>query len=332
MPKPKAFILNDDAVQNSYGFFILTSGGNLERFKSNPVMLSDHVNKNENVIGNWLNIETVGGKIQAEPNFDVARPIGLEISGQVEREFIKGASMGIMPNWDSMERVGERLILKEWELVEASIVPVPSNKNSIAIYGIDGKLMDESEIQTLCLSVDCRVHGNEKKETNLNLKKENMKKILLSVACLMALGFKDQPTEGHDAADVESKVFDLAGKVTALQTENHALKLAAKTAKEAQEADTKTRIETKVTLAISKGQFLANQKEEMISLGIASESALDTVIGAIPEKKNFSAGVKVPAGNGGVEAKTMEDFQALSLEAQLAFKADNPEEYKKIVG
>lgn len=325
MPKPKVFILNDDSVQNSYGFFIMTSGGKLDRFKSNPVMLSDHINKNENVIGNWLNIEVVGGLIQAEPNFDVARPIGLEISGQVDREFIKGASMGIMPNWDSMERVGDRLVLKEWELVEASIVPVPSNKNSIAIYGIDGKLMDESEIQTLCLSVQ----GGE--TPNLNPKKENMKKILLSVACLMALSFKEQPTDGLDVADVEAKILGLSNDLKTAKDENAALKLAAKTAKEAQEAATKLAVEKKVKLGIAEGKFGADKETEMIALGLSSEVALDTVLASIPAKQNFSAGVKTPNGTGGVEVKSMDDFQKLSLDQQLAFKNDQPEEYKKIV-
>jgi len=324
MPKPKVFVLNDDSVQNSYGFFIMTSGGKLDRFKSNPVMLSDHINKNENVIGNWLNIEVVGGLIQAQPNFDVARPIGLEISGQVDREFIKGASMGIMPNWDSMERVGERLILKEWELVEASIVPVPSNKNSIAIYGIDGKLMDESEIQTLCLSVQ----GGD--TPNLNPKKENMKKILLSMACLMALGFKDQPTDGHEASDVESKVLDLAGKVKALEAENEGLKLAAQTAKEAQEAAVKLAANQKVDLAITQGKIPADKKEAFVQLGITSPEVLETTLASIPEKKTLGLGINVPGGNGAVAVATMEDFQNLSIEAQLSFKNDSPEEYKKL--
>ena len=324
MPKPKVFILNDDAVQNSYGFYILTSGGKLDRFKSNPVMLSDHVNKNENVIGNWLNIEVVDGVIQAQPNFDVARPIGLEISGQVDREFIKGASMGIMPNWDSMERVGERMILKEWELVEASIVPVPSNKNSIAIYGIDGKLMDESAIQTLCLSVQ---NGDT---PNLNPKKENMKKILLSVACLMALGFKDQPTDGHEATDVESKVLGLAAELAKVKQENEGLKLAAQTAKDAQEAAVKLAANQKVDLAITQGKIPADKKEAFVELGITSPEVLETTLASIPAKQNFSADVKVPGGNGGVEVKTMEDFQKLGLDAQLSFKNDSPEEYKKL--
>lgn len=325
MPKPKVFILNDDSVQNSYGFFIMTSGGKLDRFKSNPVMLSDHINKNENVIGNWLNIEVVGGLIQAEPNFDVARPIGLEISGQVDREFIKGASMGIMPNWDSMERVGDRLILKEWELVEASIVPVPSNKNSIAIYSIDGNLMDESEIKTLCLSVQ----GGE--TPNLNPKKENMKKILLSVACLMALSFKEQPTDGLDVADVEAKILGLSNDLKIAKDENATLKLAAKTAKEAQEAAIKLAVEKKVKLGIAEGKFGADKEADMIALGLSSEVALDTVLASIPAKQNFAAGVKTPNGTGGVEVKSMDDFQKLSLDQQLSFKNDQPEEYKKIV-
>ncbi|NDP26449.1 MAG: caudovirus prohead protease [Flavobacterium sp.] len=322
MPKPKVFILNDDAVQNSYGFYIVTSGGKLDRFKSNPVMLSDHINKNENVIGNWLNIEVINGLIQAEPNFDVARPIGLEISGQVERDFIKGASMGILPNWDSMERVGEKLILKEWELVEASIVPVPSNRNSIAIYSLDGKLLEESEIQTLCLSVQSA--------PKLNPKKENMKKIILSVACLMALGFKEQPTDGLDVADVEAKLLGLSGQVKDLTAENSGLKLAAQTAKEAQEAAVKLAVTQKVDLAVTQGKIPADKKEAFVQLGISSQEVLDTTLDSIPAKQNFSAGVTVPAGSGGVEVKTMDEFEKLSFDQKSQFKLSNPEGYTKL--
>jgi len=326
MSKPKRFILNDDSVQNSYGFFILTAGGKLDRFKKNPVMLSDHINRNENVIGNWLNLEVKDGIIDAEPNFDVARPIGLEISGQVEREFIKGASMGILPNWDSMERVGDRLVLKEWELVEASIVPVPSNRNSIAIYNIDGKLMEESEIQTLCLSFS---------ENNPEIKinpENNMKKIILSVGALLALGYDNAPADGLDVAEVEAKILGLSATNKTLKEKNEKLELAAQTAKEAAETAKKEAVTKKVDLAISQGKFKADQKDSMANLGIANEEALDTAIGAIPAKTNLGADIKVPGANGATEVKTMDDFQKLSLEQQMAFKADFPTEYQKILG
>lgn len=324
MAKPRIFTLNDDAVQNSYGFFILTSGGKLERFKSNPVMLSDHINKNENVIGNWLNLEVVNGLIQAEPNFDIARPIGLEISGQVEREFIKGASMGILPNWDSLERVGDKLILKEWELVEASIVPVPSNKNSIAIYNVEGKILEESEIKTLCLSID------SEKNPKLNLNNNNMKKVLLSIGTLVLLGFKDQPADGLDTHEVESKILGLSNDLASLKTENEGLKLAAKKDKEAQEASLLLATTTKVDLAVTQGKIPADKKEAFVQLGLTSPEVLESTLLAIPAKITLGLGVNTPAGTGGTVVATMEEFQKLSHELQLSFKNDNPEEYKKL--
>ncbi len=323
MSKPKVFILNDDAVQNSYGFFILTSGGKLDRFKSNPVMLSDHINKNENVIGNWLNLQIENGLIKAEPNFDKERPIGLEISGQVEREFIKGASMGILPNWDSLERVGDKLILKEWELVEASIVPVPSNRNSIAIYNVEGKILEESEIKNLCLSVESELNPE------LNLKIDTMNKIILSVAALVALGFKDQPKDGLEATEVEAKVLDLNAKLNAATSENETLKLAAKTAKDAQDAALQLSVSTKVDLAVTQGKIPADKKEAFVQLGITSPEVLESTLAAIPAKNNFTLGIKTPGTESPIA--TMEDFQKLSVDAQLSFKNDNPNEYQKLV-
>jgi hypothetical protein len=67
-----------------------------------------------------------------------------------------------------------------------------------------------------------------------------------------------------------------------------------------------------------------------VQLGISSPEVLETTLDSIPAKQNFSADLKVPAGNGGVEVKTMEDFQKLGLEAQLSFKNDSPEAYKKL--
>ncbi|ENA1800518.1 hypothetical protein ABF187_002460, partial [Flavobacterium psychrophilum] len=213
------------------------------------------------------------------------------------------------------------LTLIACELYEVSIVAIPSNANAVRLYAENGELMKEEEIKTLCLSIT-----PTEEKINLN----QMKKIILSMATLMALGFKDNPTDGHDSSDVEAKVLGLSQSVVALTAENETLKLAAKTAKDAQEAAAKTRITTKVELGITQGKFGADKKEEMITLGLASETALDTVIGSIPAKANFSAGVVVPNGNGAIQVATMEEFQKLSIEAQLSFKNDSPEEYKKL--
>ena len=327
MPKPiiSPFAFNDETIENTYGFSILTSGIDLTRFLKNPVMLSDHWNSNWNVIGKWFDVKKNGAVLTGLPDFDTEDTDAAAIAGKVERGYINACSMGIIFDRENLTVKDGKVILTKCELVEVSIVPVPSNANAVRLMHADGKVMDENEIQELSLSV---IPGIKNPELNLNI--DNMKKIVLSIATLMALGFKDQPTDGLDVSEVETKVLGLSNKVLSLTTENESLKLAAKTAKDAQELAAKTRIETKVDLAITKGQFKADQKEEMVKLGIASESALDTVLGSIPEKKTFSAGITVQGGNGGVEVKTMDEFEKLSHEQKLSFKESNPEAYNQL--
>lgn len=328
MPKPpviKPFIFNDETIENTYGFSILTEGIGLIRFSKNPVMLSDHWNSNSNVIGKWQDVKKGGGLLTAIPDFDTDDEDAAKIAGKVERDYIKACSMGIIFDRENLTVIGGKVVLTKCELIEVSIVPVPSNANAVRLMHADGKPMEEKEIQELSLSVIPGIKNPE-----LNLKIDNMKKIILSMGALAALGFKDQPTEGLDSSEVEAKILSLSANVTSLQEKNNALELAAKNAKEAAEAAAKLRIEEKVALAVTKGQFIATQKEEMVNLGLASESALDTLIAAIPEKKNFSAGITPEAGDGTEKVITKDDFQKLSLEAQLAFKNDNPEDYKKL--
>lgn len=318
------FILNDENVLNSYGFYILSSGGKLQRFKDNPVMLSDHINSNENVIGKWDNVQLKDGKIMAESNFDDGTDLAVSIAGKVERGFLKGASMGIIPNWDSMLSVGDRLMLTEWELAEASIVPVPSNRNSIAIYSEDGKhLLNQEDIKSLCLSI-------QEKIIKPNNFKKNMKKILLSMSALVALGLDNQPEEGTDASIVEAKILGLSNSINALQKENDGLKAEALKEKEQRAASKKEAVTKAVELAISAGKIAADKKDEFIELGTINEALLTSTLESLPAKASFGAGVKVPSGNGAAVVDSIEDFQKLSLEEQLSFKNDNQAAYKKL--
>lgn len=327
MARPEYFVFNDENVKNSYGFYINTLGIKMDRFNDNPVMLNNHINSNENVIGNWSDSLKENGLLKLKPHFDEETNLGKDVAGKVDRGYLKGCSMGIIPNWDSVQKVGDRLMMMECELAEGSIIPVPSNKGAIAIYSVDGELMKEEDVKSLCLSVTQKL--TEVPE-NLN-SKTDMNKIILSVAALMALGFKDQSKEGLDVADVEAKVLGLSKQVTDLTAENTGLKLAAETAKEAQEAAVKLAATQKVDLAITQGKIPADKKEAFVQLGITSPEVLETTLASIPAKQNLGAGVIVPGGTGAVEVKTMEEFQKLSVGEQLSFKAENPSEYQKLV-
>jgi outer membrane receptor protein involved in Fe transport len=125
-------------------------------------------------------------------------------------------------------------------------------------------------------------------------------------------------------------VLELSSQVKSLTDKNAQLELAAKTAKEAQEAALKLATTQKVDLAVTQGKIPADKKEAFIQLGLTSPEVLESTLLAIPAKQNFLAGVTTPSGNGSAVVATMEDFQKLSVEAQLSFKNDSPEEYKKL--
>ena len=95
---PKSFVLHDESI-NTQGFRMLTAGCDLTEFKKNPVMLYNH-NDWSRPIGRWEHIRIEGGKILADPVFDMEDKRengGAEIASQVERDFIRMASIGAWP-------------------------------------------------------------------------------------------------------------------------------------------------------------------------------------------------------------------------------------------
>ncbi len=155
-----------------------------------------------------------------------------------------------------------------------------------------------------------------------------MKRILLSVQALMALGITNATTEGAEAADVEAKILELSGKVARLEGEKAALELANQTMKDAQEAAATQAANEMVNLAIAQGKITADKKEDFLNLAKANAALAKSTLEAIPAKTNFGSQVQTPTGN--AEVKTLEDFQKLSLEDQMTFKSGNPDQYKKL--
>src|SRR5690606_40670078 len=78
-----------------YGYRLLNRDIALERFEDNPVLL--FMRRRGEVIGRWVNIRIEGSKLLADPEFDMGHPKGAEIAGQVERGFLKGASIWVAP-------------------------------------------------------------------------------------------------------------------------------------------------------------------------------------------------------------------------------------------
>lgn len=314
MPKP--FVFNDQNQANSYGFRILTAGISLKRFNKNPVMLNQHWNSTDNVLGKWENVRLENDLLLGEPVFDVEDPIALKISGKVDRNMISSCSMGITFKSEDLKIVGTELIMEKCELNECSIVAVPSNANSIRLYAESGELLKEEDVKQLCLSLQ-----PTEEPINLGINQDNntMKKIILTLGALTALGF-DTKTPEVDVEAVETAVLKLSNENAVMTAKSLALEVAAETAQN-------LAIETMVTLAITAGKIPATKKEDFMNLAKANFALCESTLVAIPAKVTLAGGI-VPNVPGAVATK--EDFMKLSHEAQLSFKATSPDEYKKM--
>ena len=312
---PKSFVFNDQTQSNSYGFRILTAGISLKRFNKNPIMLNQHWNSTQSVLGKWENLRVENGVLLGDPVFDIEDEEALKVSGKVDRGFINSCSMGITFNRENLKIIGTELIMEKCELFENSIVAVPSNANSIRLYADNGELLKEDEVKQLCLSLQ----PEEIENTELQFNPINMKKIVLQVATLMALSF-DKSTREVDVEAVEAAVLKLSSENTVMKAQLLALETEKETAQE-------KAITEMIALAITEGKIPATKKADFENLAkLNFELAKSTLEGINP--KVTLADQTVPGAKSGVTTK--EDFQKLSHTAQMEFKATNADEYKKM--
>ncbi len=124
------FILSDGKNTNSRGYKVAVAGIRMDRFSANPVMLKEH--NSGLVIGRWENWKKENNQLKAEPVFDTDDPDGKEIARKVDKNFLRCASIGIIPL--RLEEIDGDLVMTECELVEASIVSIPSDSGAVRLY------------------------------------------------------------------------------------------------------------------------------------------------------------------------------------------------------
>jgi hypothetical protein len=328
MPKKenKRFAFNDESQYNTYGFRVANGGIDLSRFKLNPVMLNGHWASNENVIGRWDGVKIVDGKLSGEPSFDMDDEKAAAIAGKVERGFINAVSMGLLFEREHLvlEPTG-RFLLSKCELVEVSFVAIPANANAVRLYVKDDagnpKLMGDAEIK-LCLSLA----DNSIKNTNDN----NMKKIFLSAAALVALGLeKANQSDGIDENIVSDAINNMKQKSDATELKLSAAEAALKKYKDAEQATANAEVAAFLG-AVIPAKYDETERETIEKMAKTDLAFAKKMADLVPVKKSLAGKVDNPDAPQAGAVKTMDDFQKLSLDAQLAFKKENPEAYKAL--
>lgn len=304
------FILSDESVKNSHGFYLMNSGGDFSRFAKNPVMLLEH--DPGNVIGKWQNLAVSGHQLTAEALFDIDNDKGKEAAGQVERGFLSGASLGIIVKraeyrYNEVLRVDD-IVVTEWELLEASVVSVPANPAALCVRVYSDETTQVEEAQ-LSAYLD-------------NIVKLSIKENMITKEAMTALGL---PTTASPT--------EVSAAVVALATRAKELNAEVETLREERTKQSKERAEALVTAALSAGKIDATGKDALLKFATDDYAAAEAMLSGMPTRKTYGDKV-VPVS---MTAKSERDDWNYhdwkrNAPAELEqLKAERPDEYNEIL-
>lgn len=300
----KSFVLHDETI-NTYGFRMLTSGADLTEFRKNPVMLLNH-NDWSLPIGRWDNIRVDGGKIIADPVFDMKDDRGIDVAGKVERDFIRAASIGAWPP----QEVSDEPLLKlpgqelptviRWVVREASIVTIGGNHNALAFYDAQGNTIDLTDASAVIKLVD----------TN-NFQSMPFKKILQ---------LADNATQEEQVAAMRTIVSDR----DRLKTENVTLTSRIDELNTSAKAKQKAEAVVMVDAAIKDGRLNASARENTINLFDKDFEAAKGILEAIPARASVTRQIETGKESNPTELADLQkkDWNAIDKEGKLVLLKD----------
>jgi len=128
------------------GEVIIPKGAKIENFRKNPVVLFAHDYKSP-PIGKNISLEIKDDEIIAKTQFADTQ-LGRELYQLYKEGFMSAWSVGFIPVKESDKKVLEGQkgkTYEEWELLEYSAVPVPSNPEALTIARSKGLKVEEIE-------------------------------------------------------------------------------------------------------------------------------------------------------------------------------------------
>lgn len=311
---PRTFVLHDESV-NTSGFRMLTAGADLSEFVKNPVMLYNH-NDWSRPIGRWVNIRVEGGKILADAVFDTEDKRengGSEISSQVERDFIRMASIGAWPpdeiddnpyNWAQGQF---RPTVTKWRVREASICPIGQNHNALTFYDQQGNVMDLTDQKQLVRLMDTTENRNFNKDINMNELNQILK-------------MSDTATLAEQATAVRNLVSDrdrLKAENVTLSDQIDNLNKAAKEKKSAEAI-------ALVDCAVKDGRLAASGKDNFIKLFDLDFDNAKATLEALPKRKSVTEQLNAEGDKDAIELADLQkqSWQDLDKAGKLTMLRD----------
>lgn len=312
------FVVNDESKINSRGFVLLNAGMAKGRYESNPVMLYAHDDRQ--VIGRWKGLRTEDGKMYLTAEYDEADPAAKLIKGKVERGFLRGASLGLIP-LDAEYRIldgKEVLCVTRWEWLECSICSIPSNAGALSVQVYDSNRKPVSK-EDLSAYLDKVVRLSTGHHNYLNKNKMTMN---LTTETYTLLGI---PAEAGAEA-VEKAVQGLANRAVKAEKELRDFQ-------DAQKASLKADAEKMVMAAVENGKIKAEKKDQYVRLAMADMTTAKEVLDALPGKTSY-ADMVAPIGLSSIPSErkdwTAKDWMKKDMPGLMKLKVEHPAEYSRL--
>lgn len=124
-------------VEDRDGDIVLCKGCRLDNYKANPVVLWNHKADIPDYVlgtaadGSGLSVKSIGHQMHARVFYDLDREMPRAVAKMVAKGVLRGMSVGFKAH-DVEPRSGYRgHVVKDWELLELSITPLPTNQEAL---------------------------------------------------------------------------------------------------------------------------------------------------------------------------------------------------------
>lgn len=301
------FVASTDTIDR-YGEIVDQSSWRLDAYRRNPVVLFAH-DSDELPIGQCTSLRIEGGALVCTIRFSQFGELSEDVWGQVQERTLRAVSVGFIPHTMQFElRDGrEVLVLRDCELLEISVVPIPANPEALARAKARA-LGQTNEHATAAQENDMdQVSKSALESAQRELSEERAKNIEIEsarakLAAELAAERADLATERAALAEERAKLADVSAQLSAAQAE---LTVARKAV-----------VEAEVASLIGKKLTPANATR-FVELALKDRPTFDAIVADLPDLNLTERAIPEE----GARARNVSDADADRRLAALPLKA-----------
>lgn len=280
-------IINDEAVLNDRGWRLLNSGLDHTRYDKNPLLLHQH--DTDQIVGHCTGLRIEGTRLIGAFEFD-ADPDSQAIKEKATNGSLRGVSPGLYIR--DMEFSPEGDTVTDWELLEVSLVTLPSNPSAVKLYSQQGTALSDEEARQHIVQL----------KSNYTMPTPTPNPLTPQTLALLGLG------DSATLSDIHEAITQLTAERDKLQRELTDLH------HEAGEA--------LIQSAIDAGKIDASRREPFAQLYATDPELCSSILDAIPAPQSLASLLTSKAQPGRYDY----DWDTLDRKGLLAqLRADDPE-------